>query len=198
MSHYHARTVVILLAAVLVSAACAGDDAETTADTAAAVVTPDTTQLAAGVRRGPARDADHEFLRMMSDHHQGLVTMATAAMNSGGTPQARDDAFAVGQKQDLEMRQMVELIQTAYGEAIEPSIMPSHRAMNDSLQALTGTQYDRTFYRMIVQHHREGIAMMDDFQSRVQRPEIRQMIDRMRTEQQREIQEFERKAAGSA
>ena len=195
MSQHHARTVVIFLAAVLVTAACGGDEAETTADTAAAVVTPDTTQLAAGVRRGPARDADQEFLRRMSDHHQGLVTMAAGAMNSGSTPQARDDAYTVGQKQDLEMRQMVELIQQAYGEAIEPTIMPSHRAMNDSLQALTGAQYDRTFYRMIVQHHREGIAMMDDFQARVQRAEIRQMIDRMRTEQQREIQDFERKAA---
>ncbi|CAN5334462.1 hypothetical protein BH23GEM2_BH23GEM2_06300 [soil metagenome] len=198
MSNYHSRTVAILLTGLLVTGACARDEAETTADTTAAVVTPDTTQLAAGVRRGPARDADHEFLRMMSDHHQGLVTMATAAMNSGGTPQARDDAFTVGQKQDREMREMVELIQTAYGETIDPMIMPSHRAMNDSLQALTGPQYDRTFYRMIVQHHREGIAMMDDFQSRVQRPEIRQMIDRMRTEQQREIQEFDRKAAGTA
>lgn len=197
MSQYHTRTVVILLAAVLVTAACARDEAETTADTAAAVVTPDTAQLVAGVRRGPARDADHEFLRMMSDHHRGLVTMATAAMNSGSTPQARDDAFAVGQRQDREMREMVELIQTAYGETIDPMIMPSHRAMNDSLQALTGTQYDRTFYRMIAQHHREGIAMMDDFQSRVQRPEVRQMIDRMRTEQQQEIQQFERKAAGA-
>lgn len=197
MSQSFARPVVILLAAALVTTACARDEAETTADTAAAVVTQDTTQLAAGARRGPARDADHEFLRRMSDHHQGLVTMATAAMNSGSTPQARDDAFTIGTKQDREMREMVELIQAAYGETIDPMIMPSHRAMNDSLQALTGAQYDRTFYRMIVQHHREGIAMMDEFQARVQRPEIRQMIDRMRTEQQREIREFERKAAGS-
>lgn len=197
MSQYHARTIALTLAAVLVTAACGSDEAETTADTAAPVVTQDTTQLAAGARRGPARDADHEFLRMMSDHHQGLVTMATAAMNSGSTPQARDDAFTVGSKQDREMREMVELIQAAYGETIDPMIMPGHRAMNDSLQALTGTQHDHTFYRMMVQHHREGIAMMDEFQSRVQRPEIGQMIDRMRTERQREIREFERKASGA-
>jgi uncharacterized protein (DUF305 family) len=198
MSHSPARTLALTLAALLVTAACARDEAETTADTAAPAVTQDTTQMAAGTRRGPARDADHEFLRMMSDHHQGLVAMATVAMNKGSTSQVRDDAYAVGGKQDREMREMVELIQAAYGETIDPTIMPSHRAMNDSLQAMTGTAYDRAFYRMIVQHHREGIAMMDDFQSRVQRPEIRQMIDRMRTEQQREIQEFERKAAGTA
>ena len=196
MSHYHARTIAIALAAALATAACARDEAETTADTAAPVVTSDTAQMA-GAQRGPARDADHEFLRMMSDHHQGLVTMATAAMNSASTSQARDDAFTVGSKQDREMREMGELAQTAYGETITPTIMPSHRAMNDSLQALTGTAYDRAFYRMVVQHHREGIAMMDDFQSRVQRPEIRQMIDRMRTDQQREIQEFERKASAA-
>lgn len=42
--------------------------------------------------RGPANDADHEFLRMMSDHHQGVVEMASAAMNKGSTPQVQGDA----------------------------------------------------------------------------------------------------------
>jgi uncharacterized protein (DUF305 family) len=195
MSRYHARTVLITLTALLATAACARDDADTTADTAAAVTAGDTV-MASGPRRGPARDADHEFLRMMSDHHQGLVLMATGAMNRGTTPEVRDDAHAIGTKQDREMREMIEMIQGAYGESIDAVAMSSHRAMNDSLQAMSGPQYDRTFYRMVVQHHREGIRMMDDFQSRVQRAEVRQMIDRMRADQQREIQELERKAAG--
>jgi uncharacterized protein (DUF305 family) len=48
---------------------------------------------------------------------------------------------------------------------------------------------------MVVQHHREGIRMMDQFRPRVQAAEIRQMLDRMRSEQQREIQELEAKIA---
>lgn len=39
--------------------------------------------------RAPAKDADHEFLHVMSDHHEGLIGMASAAMNKASTPQHR-------------------------------------------------------------------------------------------------------------
>lgn len=175
--------------------ACGRDDDRAISDTAAVVATRDAL-MAGGPRRGPARDADHEFLRTMSDHHQGLVVMAMAAMSRGSSEQVQDDAQLLHMKQEREVREMIAMIQEAYGESIDPIAMPSHRAMNDSLQAMSGTGYDRTFYRMVVQHHREGIRMMEDFRPRVQRPEVQQMIDRMRTEQEREIRELERKAAG--
>ncbi|HYD52551.1 MAG TPA: DUF305 domain-containing protein, partial [Gemmatimonadaceae bacterium] len=84
------------------------------------------------------------------------------------------------------------------GESLEPMTMPKHKAMNDSLQQKSGADYDRTFYRSVVAHHREGLQMMDQFEPRVQKPEVKQMIAKMRAEQQKEIQEFERKAQGSA
>lgn len=196
MNRKHARIAVTGVGAALVMAACARDEAATTADTAAPVIATDPAVAAAqGPRRGPASDADHEFLRTMSDHHQGLVLMATGAMNQGSTPEVRDDAHTIGTKQDSEMRAMVDMIQSTYGESIDATALPSHRAMNDSLQAMSGSAYDRAFYRMVVRHHREGIRMMDDFRPRVQRPAVQQMIDRMRAEQEREIRELEPKAA---
>jgi uncharacterized protein (DUF305 family) len=194
MTSYDARTIAVTLAAVLVTTACGRDDDAAPSDTAAVVATRDAL-MAGGPRRGPSRDADHEFLRAMSDHHQGLVVMADAAMSRGSSEQVRDDAQLLHMKQEREMREMVDLIQSTYGESIDPIATQAHRAMNDSLQAMSGTGYDRTFYRMVAQHHREGLRMMDEFRPRVQRPGVQQMIDRMRADHEREIRELERKRA---
>ena len=130
---------------------------------------------------------------MMSDHHQGLIEMASAAMNKGSTPQVQGDAHQLHTKQEEEQKQMVDMVRSSYGETLQPMAMPSNKAMNDTLQQKSGTDYDRTFYRMVVQHHQEGLRMIDQFRPRVQRAEVRQMIDKMRADQQREIQELNAK-----
>ena len=188
-----------LLVAFTLAGACARPETDTS-DTAAGAVSTDTGMAgmehsSAAADRGPARDADHEFLRMMSDHHEGLIAMASAAMSKGSTSEIQGDAHEMHTKQEQELKQMVDMIRSTYGENLQPSLLPSNRAMIDSLQQKSGTDYDRAFYRMIVQHHREAIRMMDEFQPRVQRAEVRQMIDRMRADQQREIREFEAKLA---
>lgn len=147
----------------------------------------------AGMDRGPAKDADHEFLRMMSDHHQGLVTMMDAAMNRASSAEAKADAHELHTKQSEERDRMVGMLKTSYGETIEPMVMPSNKAMNDSLQQKSGTEYDRDMYRRIIMHHREALQMIDRFMPRLQNAAVRSMAEKMRADQEREIAEFERK-----
>lgn len=188
----------LFLSLVVIAAACARSDTDSASDTSPGAVSADTGMAgmdhsAMAANRGPARDADHEFLRMMSDHHQGLIEMASAAMNKGSTPQVQGDAHQLHTKQEEEQKQMVDMVRSSYGETLQPMAMPSNKAMNDTLQQKSGTDYDRTFYRMVVQHHQEGLRMIDQFRPRVQRAEVRQMIDKMRADQQREIQELNAK-----
>ena len=72
-------------------------------------------------------------------------------------------------------------------------VMPSGKVMNDSLQAKSGSAYDRDMYRHVIMHYQVGVRMIDDVLPRLKRPEVRQMAERMRADQQREIQEFEKK-----
>ena len=199
----------IVIAAASVSAACTRSDTAGGADTTGAAVavgadtsagalaaTPSGTDtsmagmdhsMMAGVDRGPAQDADHEFLRMMSDHHQGLVTMMDAAMNKASSTEAKADAHMLHTKQAEERDRMVAMISSSYGETIEPTVMPGNKAMNDSLQQKSGAEYDRDMYRHIVMHHREGIRMIDRFMSRLQKSEVKSMAETMRADQQRAI-----------
>ena len=146
------------------------------------------------MNRPAARDADQEFLRMMVDHHEGLVQMATAAMSKASKSATQGDAHNLHTKQAEEQKKMIAQVQSQYGETVTPMVLPSNKAMLDSLAAKSGADYDRAFYRNVVAHHREGIRMTDEFLPRLTKADVKQMAERMKAEQQKEITEFERKA----
>jgi uncharacterized protein (DUF305 family) len=180
---------IALIVAFLAACADTGDNGESTvADTAAAQTN---TQVPAGGMA--AQDGNHEFLRMMSDHHEGLVRMATAAMDKGTAPETKNDAHMLHEKQAMERDSMVAMIQRDYQEQYQPKVMPKNQAQADSLNGFSGNEYDRTFYRMTIDHHREGIAMIDQHMGHLTKPEVRQMAEKMKSDQQKEISEFERK-----
>ena len=190
------RRLAAITASVALVSGCTGGDTgseSVTADTPAAAAPA--AHYMADMNRPAPKDADHEFLRMMIDHHEGMIQMGTAAMTRASTQPAKDDAHKLHTKQLDEQKQMQSMVSSNYGENVMPMIMPSDKAMNDTLQQKSGTDYDRTFYANVVQHHREGIQMMNDFESRVQRPDVKRMITRMKSDQQQEIGELEAKIA---
>ena len=50
-------------------------------------------------------------------------------------------------------------------------------------------------YQHVIMHHQEGLKMIDQFLPRLTKPELKQMAEKMRADQQKEIQEFQRKAS---
>ena len=150
------------------------------------------------MNRGAPRDSNQAFLRMMSDHHEGLVAMADSAMPRLQGATARADAQKMRQKQDEEQNRMLLMLSRQYSDSVTPMIMPSNRTMMDSvLGASQGAEADRVFYRQVIAHHREGIHHAEMHLPHLT-GEVKQMAERMRSEQQREIRELERKAQGSA
>jgi len=78
-------------------------------------------------------DADHDFLRMMSDHHKGLILMAhmTTERTEGGSAVA--DAKKLDAAQDKELDHMVTMLETEYKDPYMPKVMPEHQTMADGL-----------------------------------------------------------------
>jgi uncharacterized protein (DUF305 family) len=106
----------------------------------------------------------------------------------------RGTSSSLHTKQAAEQEKMIADLKTMYGETVTPMVVPQHKAMNDSLQALSGQEYDRAFYRNVVAHHKEGIQMTDAAMPRLAKPEVKQMAEKMKADQQKEITEFEKKA----
>jgi uncharacterized protein (DUF305 family) len=183
------------LAAFSFLAGCASDEGaasgdQASVDSAAPAATAADTSMA-GMQHAAARDADQEFARMMVDHHHGMIVMAQQAMERGSTEAVKTEAHGMHQKQETEQKELLALLQREYQDTHQPTVMPSNRAMADSLSAKQGADYDMAFRMHTIAHHRQAIQMVDQFLPRLTRPELRSMAERMKADQAAEIQKLE-------
>lgn len=139
-----------------------------------------------------SRDSTRKFLRMMVNHHQGLITMSDSARTKATRADTRKEAAKLDAEQAREQRQMAAMLRRTYADSARPTIMPSNQAMIDSLGRASGADYDRTFLRNVIAHHREALAMIDPMLAHLT-PDVRQMAARMRADQTKEIAEYEQK-----
>lgn len=138
-------------------------------------------------------NADHDFLRMMSDHHKGLILLAhmTKDRKAGGTAVA--DASALDAAQDKELDHMVTMLEKDFKDPYAPRVMPQHQALADALKGKSGKDYDRTFYQNVIQHHQEALTMIDAYLPKSKNAMLKQMAEQMKTDQSKEIADFQRK-----
>ena len=135
---------------------------------------------------------DVQFLTQMSDHHQGLIVMAQGAHQKTDVG-VHEEATELQQKQEQEQQQMLSMLQSTFQTQHTPTIMPQNQAMADSVQQKNGAEYDRAFREAVIRHHQEGIQMIDQHLGHLTNAEVRQMAERMRTEQQQDIEELQAK-----
>jgi len=176
-----ARLKIGLAAAWLSLAACEAQRETATVDTAAA-----------GAAHAVHDEADREFLSLMIGHHTEMLAIAEAAM-AGATGQAKDDAESVFREQSVERDSMASMLRIQYADLTAPSIAETARTKADSLRRLAGGRAGHAFYDMTIAHHRQGIAMIDEYAARLS-PRLRTMASRMKSEQLAEIADFQGKA----
>ena len=137
--------------------------------------------------------ADQQFLRMMSDHHKGLIAIVHETIDRKEPLAVRSEAETLDTRQDAELDQMVTMLEQQYHDAYAPKMTPDNKAMLDILKEKTGTSYDRVFRQDIIKHHREGIAMIDQYASKLIDPKLKSMAEKMRKDQQRDIAMLQKK-----
>lgn len=139
-------------------------------------------------------DPDRDFLRMMSDHHKGLIVMARMTKDrKEGTSVA--DARKLDAVQDAELNRMVTILEKDFKDSYAPRVMAEHQAMADVLKAKTGKEYDRTFYQNIIEHHAQAVKMVDEYLPKAKNTTIRQMAEKMRADQTQEMADFQQRIA---
>ena len=195
-----ARSASALITVLAILAACAPSDKGDEARVPAAAPASDTTMPAmAGTpgdmssMAGMTGDADHDFLRMMSDHHKGLIALAHEAKDRPKPSATIADGQKLDAKQDAELDRMVTLLETDFKDPYAPKVMPEYKAMHDALESKSGTEFDRTFYQSVVAHHQQALTMIDAYLPKAKNPAIRKMAETMKADQAREIREFQQK-----
>src|SRR5215218_1998578 len=210
MSRRHSPWMVVVVPLTLVSACSKGADArrDTAAPAAVGGVNANpidtgmvtTTREMAGMNHGttasrPApKDSNQSFLRMMSDHHQGLMAMSDTAMGKLGAT-AKADAQKLRTEQKREQDRMLQMLRSDYKESVTPMILPSNQTMIATVAQGSASDADRVYYQQVIAHHREGVQMIDKMLPQLTGM-TKDMATTSRTKQQKEIAEFEKKGGG--
>jgi uncharacterized protein (DUF305 family) len=213
-TRFPARVAVVALLSVLAGcsttsdeAAAGGSAAAPAAGGSAVAATPDSGGGMAGMDHstmggmtpmgGATGDPDRDFLRMMSEHHKGMIAMAHLTIEEKkGSAATQADAEKLDIAQDAELDSMVTKLEQQFKDAYDPKIMPDNQKMVDELKTQSGAAYDRMFYQHVVHHHQQATQMIDQHLPMLKDPKIKAMAERMKRDQTREIAEFQRKASG--
>lgn len=138
-------------------------------------------------------DPDHDFLRMMSDHHKGLIAMVHPTIDSKENLAVKGDASKLDKKQDTEIEKMIAILDKQYKDPYTPKLMADHQRMVDELKGKSGADYSRTFLRNVIEHHQQAIKMIDDYLPQAKNAEVKNMAVKMKSDQTKEIAEFQKK-----
>lgn len=138
----------------------------------------------------PARDPDQEFVRMMVDHHQGMISLADTALAKNPSEHTGVRARDMRRKQLVEQTRMVAMLKKDYGDDKMPMLMGSNARMISEVASKTGVELDRTFREKVVAHHEEALEMIADYESKLTKPAVRTLARNMKAEQQKEIREL--------
>ena len=207
--HRRHRVWLAVVPPLLVLSACSGggdaasDTAAAAAATGGANANPIDTGMSAShdmagmnhgamANRSAPRDSNQSFLRMMSDHHQGLLAMSDTAMGKLGAT-AKADAQKMRTDQKREQDHMLQMLRSDYKDSLTPMILPSNQAMISTVAQAGSGDADRVYYQQVIAHHREGVQMIDKMLPHLTGMS-KDMASSSRTKQQREIAEFEKKA----
>jgi len=138
-------------------------------------------------------DPDRDFLRMMSDHHKGLIAMVHPTLDSKEKLSIKGDAAKMDKKQDAELDKMITMLDQQYKDAYTPSVMPDNQRMVDGLAGKSGVDYSRTFLQNVITHHKQAIKMVDEYLPKARNPQVKAMAEKMKSDQGKEIADFQKK-----
>lgn len=132
---------------------------------------------------------EQSFLEEMVPHHESAVEMATMALEKSTRPQVRRLAQEIIDAQEGEISQMREWYRQWYGTEIPES--DASQMDVGSLDAASGTEFDRLFLRMMIAHHASAIMMADAVSMNSPRQEIATLGSDIIAAQSKEIGEMQ-------
>ncbi|MBA3658156.1 MAG: DUF305 domain-containing protein [Gemmatimonadales bacterium] len=143
-----------------------------------------------------AGNPDQQFLRMMSDHHKGILLLAHDAIGRTGVS-VKPEAQKIDKAQDAEVKQMVAMLKNDFKDDYTPKVMKENQSMADALTQKSGEAYDITFRKDVIKHHEAALQMIDRFLPQLTKPALKQMAQKMKKDQTREIAQFKRELGQS-
>ena len=139
-------------------------------------------------------DFDIDFANMMIEHHQGAIDMSEREVNSGKNEKIKGMAQNIITAQKGEISKLQDFVKNykpsgmKHGEGELQKSMSDMESKMKSMQ-MTGDM-DKEFAAMMIEHHQSAISMAKKQLANGMSDKLKQMAQKMITEQNKEIKEF--------
>ncbi|KPC71749.1 DUF305 domain-containing protein [Streptomyces sp. NPDC006349] len=154
-------------------------------------------------RAGDFNDADVTFAQMMIPHHVQALEMAKLADGRASDPEVKDIAVKIEKAQDPEINTMKDWLKS-WNKPTEMESMPGmdhggsgsgDGMMSDAgmeeLKAMKGTEFDKAFAEMMIEHHNGAIAMAKDEQKNGKNADAKKMATDIVKGQSAEVEQLQ-------
>lgn len=194
----------LAVAATFGLAACGGDD-DPTLGAGTEETSPTTAEDDDEATAEDFNDADVTFAQRMIVHHREAIDMAELADGRAESQEVLDLAEGVVAAQQPEIDQMESWLEAWGEEPMDEDMegmdedmegmdsMPGAMSEEDmsALEAASGTEFDRMFLEMLIEHHRGAIEMAQTEVDDGQNPDAVALAEKIIEDQTAEIAEIE-------
>ncbi|MEU0246202.1 DUF305 domain-containing protein [Streptomyces sp. NPDC006235] len=195
----------LVSAGALFLAACGGDDMsgmDHGSDSSSASATA-TDQAGEAGKSGDFNDADVAFAQMMTPHHEQALEMAKLADGRASDAEIKDLATKIEKAQAPEIKTMKGWLESWKQPTAAESMpgmdhgghgsgdgMMSEEDMNE-LKAMKGTEFDKAFAEMMIEHHNGAITMAKDEQKNGKNADAKKMAGDIIKGQSAEVKQLQ-------
>ncbi|MGW1029734.1 DUF305 domain-containing protein [Streptomyces sp. NPDC002577] len=190
----------VVAAAALLLAACGNDDDMSGMDHAGAASASATAKPGSSASAADFNGADVSFAQMMIPHHQQALEMAKLADGRASDSEIKKLAAQIKKAQDPEIKTMRGWLKS-WGKPTETESMAGmdHSGgsgmMSDEdmteLEAAKGTEFDKMFAWMMIDHHNGAISMAKGEQKTGKNADAKKMADAIVEGQSAEVKQFQ-------
>ena len=140
-------------------------------------------------------DFDIDFANMMIEHHQAAVGMSQEEVNSGKDEKMKGMAQKIITAQKEEISQLQDFVKNYKPSGMKHGEGELQKSMSDMDTKMKSVQMsgdiDKDFAMMMKEHHAGAVAMSKKEVTNGMSAKLKQMAQKMITDQNKEIKEFE-------
>ena len=140
-------------------------------------------------------DFDIDFANMMIEHHQGAIDMSQQELNSGKDEKMKGMAQEIISAQKEEISQLQDFVKNYKPSGMKHGEGELQKSMSDMDSKMKSMQMsgdvDKDFAMMMKEHHASAVAMSKGEVTNGMSAKLKQMAQKMITDQNKEIKEFD-------
>lgn len=145
------------------------------------------------IESGEFNQNDVMFMNMMVVHHNQAIEMAELSENRTSNENILELSNNISEAQTRENKQMIEWMQElGYNPGNHhPMAGMASREEMQKLRESNGSEYNKLFAELMIEHHEGGIEMAQNFYNTGENSELREMQGKMIEVQQKEIEKMQ-------